>query len=347
MATSSASAAGPLLVDHHASPNASDASNDDPHPVRTKRTSRVPSRYDGYILEPPKAPKKAPSAPNAPRSRNSSETNSIAAIHSLLANMETKIDKLQAANDSLKETVARLEDTVSRLSSPVSSSYVPTVALSNAPPSSNFSPPSYASAASSSASLHTPPSITVSMASQAPKSPPSVVIDLSKTEDSALAQASFTTLRNKIAASFEHFSETRQVKIKGLASLQNKDKRRILLHSEEDIRTIRINNKWIQFHFKGAKLDSPPDHPVRVDSVCKESVVEENSEHARITAEMCKKLGDQNPHNGKAINITRAAWLSRPNVGKRYGSMVIYLSNKADADWLLAQKVLDIDGESA
>ena len=179
--------------------------------------------------------------------------------------METKIDKLQAANDLLKETVSRLEDTVSRLSSPTNSSYAPTVALSNAPSSSNLSPPSYASAASSSASLHTPSSITVSIASQAPKIPPSVIIDLSKTEDSTLAQASFTTLKNKIAASFEYFAETRQVKIKGLASLQNKDKRRILLHSEEDIRTIRMNNKWIQFHFKGAKLGSPPDHPVRVD----------------------------------------------------------------------------------
>ena len=113
------------------------------------------------------------------------------------------------------------------------------------------------------------------------------------------------------------------------------------------MRTIRINNKWIQFHFKGAKLESPPDHPVRVDSVCKESVVEENGEHARITAEMCKKLGDENPRNGRAISITRAAWLSRPNVGKRYCSMVIYLSIKGDADWLLVQKLLEVDGESA
>jgi hypothetical protein len=121
MATSSSSAEAQLLADHHASSNVSDAPNDDPRTTRSKRTAKTPARYNDYILEPPKTPRKAPSALNAPPSKISPETNSITTILSFLTNVETKLNKLKAANDSLKEIISKFENTVSHLSSSTNS----------------------------------------------------------------------------------------------------------------------------------------------------------------------------------------------------------------------------------
>ena len=39
----------------------------------------------------------------------------------------------------------------------------------------------------------------------------------------------------------------------------------------------------------------------------------------RISTETCKNLGKENRYNDDAIPITRARWLSKPNVNKRIG----------------------------
>lgn len=106
----------------------------------------------------------------------------------------------------------------------------------------------------------------------------------------------------------------------------------ILLHSEADARILRTDTDWISSYFKDARLDNPPDHLVRLGRVPKVAVVQGGDGHARITAEMCTALGEQNPCEDKAIIIGKAVWLSSPNAGKKYGSVALHLENKSDAE---------------
>lgn len=48
--------------------------------------------------------------------------------------------------------------------------------------------------------------------------------------------------------------------------------------------------------------------------------------------------------NGR-LAIGRIGWLSQP--GKKYGSMVMYLKDKAETDKMLARGFIEVGGESA
>lgn len=60
----------------------------------------------------------------------------------------------------------------------------------------------------------------------------------------------------------------------------------------------------------------------------------------RITPQAASSIGEEN--GGLAIG--RIGWLSQPD--KKYGSMVVYLKNKAQADRMLARGFIKVGGES-
>lgn len=47
------------------------------------------------------------------------------------------------------------------------------------------------------------------------------------------------------------------------------------------------------------------------------------------------------------IEIHRAQWLSKPDPGKAHGSMVLFLTKREDAERLLREVRVDIEGETA
>jgi hypothetical protein len=68
-------------------------------------------------------------------------------------------------------------------------------------------------------------------------------------------------------------------------------------------------------------------YPIKVDNACRIAVLDENGEVRVGVKEMLEKEND--------VKIAKLSWLSRKDSPKAYGSMVVYVTKRADAARLL------------
>jgi hypothetical protein len=80
-------------------------------------------------------------------------------------------------------------------------------------------------------------------------------------------------------------------------------------------------------------------YPIKVDNACRIAVLDENGEVRAGVTEMLEKEND--------VKIAKLSWLSRKDSPKVYGSMIVYVTKRADAARLLEGHYFDVDGESA
>lgn len=80
-------------------------------------------------------------------------------------------------------------------------------------------------------------------------------------------------------------------------------------------------------------------HPVKVDNTCRTAVLDEHGELRTGAVEM---LGKENE-----VRIAKISWLTRKGLPKAYGSMVVYVTERADAARLLKSQYFIVEGESA
>ncbi|KAJ5449492.1 uncharacterized protein N7458_005941 [Penicillium daleae] len=88
----------------------------------------------------------------------------------------------------------------------------------------------------------------------------------------------------------------------------------------------------------GARVLRDELYPIKVDSVNKAAVLDENDE---IRAGAAAAFSEENE-----ARVAKIAWLSRKESAKAYGSMVVYLTKGADARRLLADGFFHAGGES-
>ncbi len=79
-------------------------------------------------------------------------------------------------------------------------------------------------------------------------------------------------------------------------------------------------------------------YPIKVDNVKRTAVLDENGE---VRAGAAETFGKENE-----TAVAKVAWLSRRDVPKAYGSMVVYLTKGTDARRLLAEGFFHVCGES-
>lgn len=88
----------------------------------------------------------------------------------------------------------------------------------------------------------------------------------------------------------------------------------------------------------GARVLRDELYPIKVDSVNRTAVLDENGNIRQGAAEA---LGQENE-----TTVAKISWLSKKDVPKAYGSMVVYLTKAADARRLLADGFFHAGGES-
>ncbi|KAI2863081.1 transcriptional regulator family: Zinc finger, CCHC-type [Aspergillus niger] len=88
----------------------------------------------------------------------------------------------------------------------------------------------------------------------------------------------------------------------------------------------------------GARVLRDELYPIKVDSVNRTAVLDENGD---IRAGAAAAFGEENE-----ASIAKIAWLSRKENAKAYGSMVVYLTKGSDARTLLADGFFHAGGES-
>jgi hypothetical protein len=89
----------------------------------------------------------------------------------------------------------------------------------------------------------------------------------------------------------------------------------------------------------GARVLRDQLYPVKVDNANRTTVLDKDG---NILLGVVEALGKENE-----VDIAKIAWLSRKDVPKAYGSMVVYLTKASDAKRLIEGQYFDIAGESA
>lgn len=90
--------------------------------------------------------------------------------------------------------------------------------------------------------------------------------------------------------------------------------------------------------FPRGNIQSSATYKVKFNNVRADAVIDLNTN--RVTEIARQALSDSS-----GFSIIRMGWLSGP--GKRYGSMIVQFTQKADADKVLARGLLKVGGESA
>jgi hypothetical protein len=88
-----------------------------------------------------------------------------------------------------------------------------------------------------------------------------------------------------------------------------------------------------------SELARVKEHPVKVDNACRTAVLDEHGELRTGVVEMLEKENE--------VRIAKVSWISRKDLPKAYGSMVVYVTKRSDAARLLEGQYFNVDGESA
>ena len=183
-----------------------------------------------------------------------------------------------------------------------------------------------------------------SLASQHNIAPsPHVIIDLSQAErQQALTVEKPGKIRRWIDEALQEQDATKEVRCDGISrSPRDGNKFRVFFKDEPTTQVVRANEGWLQERFRGARLQAEQWYPIRVDSVYKGGVLT-SMEGAEPRPEATQMVAEENE-----VQVHRLQWLSKADVNKTHGSMVLYLGSRQDAEKLLRKGLVEVDGEAA
>ena len=106
---------------------------------------------------------------------------------------------------------------------------------------------------------------------------------------------------------------------------RNADGIRITCRNEDEL--ARVKGVAERAKASGARVLRDQWHPVKVDNACRTALLDENGELRVGVTAMIEKENE--------VKIAKVSWPSRKDSPKAYGSMVIYVTKRADAVRLL------------
>ena len=118
---------------------------------------------------------------------------------------------------------------------------------------------------------------------------------------------------------------------------KNHERIRITARNEDELRLIK---EAAQKTAKpGTRVMRDQLYPIKIDNANRAAILNQDS---TVRPEAAETFGRENE-----VNIAKIAWLSRKDIPKAYGSMVIYVTKGSDVTRLLQEQYFHIAGESA
>jgi hypothetical protein len=182
-----------------------------------------------------------------------------------------------------------------------------------------------------------------SASQQSTATSPHVVIDCSTAErHSAIVNEKPGAVRRRIDEALKDHEATREIKCHGISrNARDSNKYKVFFKDEKAVQTVRQNDGWLMGYFRGARLQAEQWHPIRVDSVYKGAVLKDMA-GIEVKEEAKQMVAEENE-----VQVHKIQWLSKPDSRKIHGSMVLYLARRQDAEKLLQDGRVEVDGETA
>jgi len=163
-------------------------------------------------------------------------------------------------------------------------------------------------------------------------------VDVSNVEEAERDNASASKIRQVIEKEMREGEEGNGWRCVAVTrDPRNVDRIRVTCRDESEL--ARVKEAAEKTKAAGSRVLRDQWHPVKVDNACRTAVLDEHGELRTGVVEMLEKENE--------VRIEKISWLSRKDLPKAYGSMVVYVTKRADAARLLEGQYFIVDGESA
>jgi len=149
------------------------------------------------------------------------------------------------------------------------------------------------------------------------------------------AKTDFAAIKAKLQDSVKVNKVTEGLTVKCLRPGPG-DRIEVVFENKEEASKAKTHTRWLTSGMPGARVAGEQWYPVKCDNVVKQCVLDEELNDGKtLKKDFLREFRADNKCEAAECTAMKATWLSRVDVTKKVGSLVVWLKNKVDADYLL------------
>jgi hypothetical protein len=114
------------------------------------------------------------------------------------------------------------------------------------------------------------------------------------------------------------------------------DRIEVVFENKEQAEKARKHTQWATGQMPGTRVKGEEWFPVKCDMVAKQAVIDDKAGDGKtLRKDVCQAFTKDNAKDGHDFTAMKANWLSKPDLAKKVGSLVIWLKSKLAAEHLL------------
>jgi len=145
----------------------------------------------------------------------------------------------------------------------------------------------------------------------------------------------YNIIRDGLRAGLKVNKVTEKLTIKSLRPGPG-DRIDVVFADKDEANKAKQHTRWLTSSLAGARVKGEQWYPVKFDSVVKQCVLDQEVNDGKtLNKDFAKDFKADNGCETAECTVMKATWLSKVDVKKKVGSMVIWLKNRIDAEYLL------------
>lgn len=149
------------------------------------------------------------------------------------------------------------------------------------------------------------------------------------------AKNNYNVIRDGLRAGLKVNKVTEKLTIKSLRPGPG-DRIDVVFADKDEANKAKQHTRWLTSSLTGARVKGEQWYPVKFDSVVKQCVLDQDVNDGKtLNKDFAKDFKADNSCETADCTVMKATWLSKVDSKKKVGSMVVWLKNRVDAEYLL------------
>ena len=145
----------------------------------------------------------------------------------------------------------------------------------------------------------------------------------------------YNVIRDGLRAGLKVNKVTEKLTIKSLRPGPG-DRIDVVFADKDEANKAKQHTRWLTSSLTGARVKGEQWYPVKFDSVVKQCVLDQDVNDGKtLNKDFAKNFKADNSCETAECTVMKATWLSKVDSKKKVGSMVVWLKNRIDAEYLL------------
>lgn len=145
----------------------------------------------------------------------------------------------------------------------------------------------------------------------------------------------YNAIRDGLRAGLKVNKVTERLTIKSLRPGPG-DRIDVVFAGNDEANKAKQHTRWLTSSLAGARVKGEQWYPAKFDSVVKQCVLDQDVNDGKtLNKDFAKDFKADNSCETAECTVMKDTWLSKVDAKKKVGSMVVWLKNRVDADYLL------------